>query len=172
MSDRQGFEVWRFFRRFNLYNKMIFGLHSRWHLAVWGKKHVFWSRITLMRHAGGAKFRANFCRVSVDARPKYLTGNFMSNIDKATVAKIARLARIKIEDEKLEPLAGELNNILGWVEQLGEVNTDNIEPMASVVDAKLRWRADEVTDGNKQESVLKNAPKPEFGFFAVPKVIE
>jgi aspartyl-tRNA(Asn)/glutamyl-tRNA(Gln) amidotransferase subunit C len=96
----------------------------------------------------------------------------MSNIDKATVAKIARLARIKIEDEKLEPLAGELNNILGWVEQLSEVNTDNIEPMASVVDAKLRWRADEVTDGDKQESVLKNAPKPEYGFFAVPKVIE
>jgi aspartyl-tRNA(Asn)/glutamyl-tRNA(Gln) amidotransferase subunit A len=96
----------------------------------------------------------------------------MSNIDKATVAKIARLARIKIEDEKLESLAGELNNILGWVEQLDEVNTDNIEPMSSVVDAKLRWRADEVTDGDKQQSVLKNAPRGEYGFFAVPKVIE
>lgn len=96
----------------------------------------------------------------------------MSNIDKATVAKIARLARIKTEEEKLEPLAGELNNILGWVEQLNEVNTDNIEPMASVVNAKLRWRTDEVTDGDKAESVLKNAPKPEYGFFAVPKVIE
>ncbi|WP_417463991.1 Asp-tRNA(Asn)/Glu-tRNA(Gln) amidotransferase subunit GatC [Kordiimonas sp.] len=96
----------------------------------------------------------------------------MSNIDKATVAKIARLARIKIEDEKLEPLAGELNNILGWVEQLDEVNTDNIEPMSSVVDAKLRWRADEITDGNCQEKVLKNAPRGEYGFFAVPKVIE
>lgn len=96
----------------------------------------------------------------------------MSNIDKATVAKIARLSRIKIEEDKLEPLAGELNNILGWVEQLEEVNTDNIEPMASVVDAKLRWRADDVNDGDKQESVLKNAPRAEFGFFAVPKVIE
>ncbi|WP_262695551.1 Asp-tRNA(Asn)/Glu-tRNA(Gln) amidotransferase subunit GatC [Kordiimonas aquimaris] len=96
----------------------------------------------------------------------------MSNIDKATVAKIARLARIKTEEDKLEPLAGELNNILGWVEQLSEVNTDNIEPMASVVDAKLRWRTDEVTDGAKANSVLKNAPKPEYGFFAVPKVIE
>lgn len=96
----------------------------------------------------------------------------MSNIDQATVAKIARLARIKIEDDKLAPLAGELNNIIGWVEQLDEVNTDNIEPMASVVDAKLRWRDDKVTDGDKADSVLKNAPKAEYGFFAVPKVIE
>ena len=96
----------------------------------------------------------------------------MSNIDQATVAKIARLARIKIEDDKLEPLAGELNNIIGWVEQLNEVDTDNIEPMASVVDAKLRWRDDKVTDGDKADSVLKNAPKTEYGFFAVPKVIE
>ncbi|MBV1889185.1 MAG: Asp-tRNA(Asn)/Glu-tRNA(Gln) amidotransferase subunit GatC [Proteobacteria bacterium] len=96
----------------------------------------------------------------------------MSNIDTATVAKIARLSRIKIEDDKLEPLAGELNNILGWVEQLSEVNTDNIQPMSSVVDVKLRWRADEVTDGDKQESVLKNAPNGEYSFFAVPKVIE
>lgn len=96
----------------------------------------------------------------------------MSNIDKATVAKIARLARIKIEDEKLEPLAGELNNIIGWVEQLSEVNTDDIEPMSSVVDAKLRWRDDVVNDGDKSESVLKNAPNAEYGFYAVPKVIE
>lgn len=96
----------------------------------------------------------------------------MSNIDKATVAKIARLARIKIDDQKLEPMAGELNNILGWVEQLSEVNTDNIEPMSSVVDAKLRWREDGVSDGDKADSVLKNAPNAEYGFFAVPKVIE
>lgn len=96
----------------------------------------------------------------------------MSNIDKATVAKIARLARIKIEDDKLEPLAGELSQILDWVEQLGEVDTDNVAPMASVVDAKLRWRDDVVSDGDKQESVLKNAPVTEYGFFAVPKVIE
>lgn len=96
----------------------------------------------------------------------------MSDIDKATVAKIARLARIKIEDDKLEPLAGELNNILDWVEQLGEVNTDNIQPMASPVNAKLRWRDDVVSDGDKQESVLKNATDAQYGFFAVPKVIE
>ena len=96
----------------------------------------------------------------------------MSHIDKATVAKIARLSRIKIEDDKLESLAGELNNILGWVEQLEEVNTDNVLPMASVVDVKLRWRTDEVTDGGKRDSVLKNSPNHEYGFFAVPKVIE
>ena len=96
----------------------------------------------------------------------------MSDIDKATVAKIARLARIKIEDDKLEPLAGELNGIMGWIEQLNEVNTDDIAPMASVVNAKLRWRDDVVNDGDKQEAVLKNAPRAEYGFFAVPKVIE
>ncbi|MCJ9429213.1 Asp-tRNA(Asn)/Glu-tRNA(Gln) amidotransferase subunit GatC [Kordiimonas marina] len=96
----------------------------------------------------------------------------MSDIDKATVAKIARLARIRIEDDKLEPLAGELNGIMGWIEQLNEVNTDDIAPMASVVNAKLRWREDVVNDGDKQDSVLKNAPRAEYGFFAVPKVIE
>jgi len=96
----------------------------------------------------------------------------MSEIDKATVAKIARLSRIKIDEDKQEALASELNNILGWVEQLGEVDTDNVEPMSSVVNAKLRWRADEITDGNKQDDVLANAPRAEFGFYAVPKVIE
>ncbi len=96
----------------------------------------------------------------------------MSEIDKDTVAKIARLARIKVADDKLAPLAGELNNILGWIEQLNEVNTDDIGPMASPVNAKLRWRDDVVTDGDKQEDVLANAPRSEFGFFGVPKVIE
>lgn len=96
----------------------------------------------------------------------------MSEIDKATVAKIARLSRIKIEDDKQDAMASELNNILGWIAQLNEVNTDGIEPMASVVDTKLKWRADQVTDGNKRDAVLKNAPKADYGFFAVPKVIE
>lgn len=96
----------------------------------------------------------------------------MSEIDTATVAKIARLARIKIEEDQLAPLAGELNNIVGWIEQLAEVDTDNIEPMSSVVDVKLRWRDDVVTDGDKSEAVLANAPEGEYGFFAVPKVIE
>ncbi len=96
----------------------------------------------------------------------------VSEIDAGTVAKIARLARIKLDDAQQEPLAQELTNILDWVEQLGEVNTDDIQPMASPVDAKLVWREDIVTDGNKRDDVLANAPRKEFGFFAVPKVIE
>ena len=96
----------------------------------------------------------------------------MSEIDAGTVARIARLARIKLDDKQKEPLASELTNILHWVEQLSEVNTDEIPPMASPVDAKLVWREDRVTDGNKRDDVLANAPRKEFGFFAVPKVIE
>ncbi|MFT6559704.1 MULTISPECIES: Asp-tRNA(Asn)/Glu-tRNA(Gln) amidotransferase subunit GatC [Sneathiella] len=94
------------------------------------------------------------------------------SLDKATVAKVANLARIRVEEEKLEPLAAELNAILGWVEQLGEVDTENVPPMTSVADMKLRWRQDEITDGGYQEQVVANAPAKEDGFFAVPKVIE
>jgi len=96
----------------------------------------------------------------------------MSQIDEATVAKIARLSRLKLADDQKQSLAGELSNILSWVEQLDEVDTSGVEPMASPVDAKLVWRVDAVTDGDKQEDVLANAPRREFGFFAVPKVIE
>jgi aspartyl-tRNA(Asn)/glutamyl-tRNA(Gln) amidotransferase subunit C len=94
------------------------------------------------------------------------------SLDKATVAKVANLARIRVEEEKLEPLAAELNAILGWVEQLGEVDTENVPPMTSVADMKLRGRQDEITDGGYQEQVVANAPAKEDGFFAVPKVIE
>lgn len=94
------------------------------------------------------------------------------SVDKATVKRIANLARFRIEDERLEPLAGELNNILDWVEQLSQVDTDGVKPMTSVVDHALHWRADEVTDGGKRDAILSNAPASEFGFFAVPKVIE
>ncbi len=94
------------------------------------------------------------------------------SLDKATVAKVANLARIRVEDEKLDPLAAELNAILGWVEQLGEVDTENVAPMTSVADMQLRWRQDEITDGGYQEQVVANAPSKEDGFFAVPKVIE
>lgn len=96
----------------------------------------------------------------------------MSEIDTGTVKKIARLARIRITEDEAEPLSREITGIIDWVEQLGEVNTDDIQPMASPVDAKLVWRDDQVTDGNIQEKVLANAPRQEFGFFAVPKVIE
>ena len=94
------------------------------------------------------------------------------SVDKDTVAKIANLARIKVSEDQLEPMAGELNNILTWIEQLSEVNTDGVEPMTSVVDFSLRWRKDEVTDGGYRDDLQSNAPSAEHGFFTVPKVIE
>ena len=88
------------------------------------------------------------------------------------VRHIAKLARIAMSDEELERLLPELNNILGWVEQLGEVNTDGIEPLTAVIDQKLRLRDDAVTDGDCRDEILANAPEAQHGFFAVPKVIE
>ena len=85
---------------------------------------------------------------------------------------IAKLARIAMSDAELERLVPELNNILGWVEQLGEVDTDGVEPLAAVVDQKLRLRDDVVNDGNIRDAILANAPEAQHGFFAVPKVIE
>ena len=88
------------------------------------------------------------------------------------VRHIARLARIAMSDDELERLVPELNNILGWVEQLGEVNTDGVEPLATVIDQKLRLRDDIINDGNIRDEILANAPEAQHGFFAVPKVIE
>ena len=88
------------------------------------------------------------------------------------VRHIARLARIAMSDEELERLVPELNNILGWVEQLGEVNTDGVEPLTAVIEQKLRLRDDTVNDGNIRDDVLANAPEAQHGFFGVPKVIE
>ena len=88
------------------------------------------------------------------------------------VRHIANLARIAMSDEELERFVPELNNILGWVEQLGEVDTSGVEPLTAVIDQKLRLRDDAVTDGNRREDILANAPEAEHGFFAVPKVIE
>ncbi len=88
------------------------------------------------------------------------------------VRHIARLARIAMSDDEIAALVPELNNILGWVEQLGEVNTDGVEPLTAVIDQKLRLREDVVTDGDCRDAVLANAPAAEHGFFAVPKVIE
>lgn len=88
------------------------------------------------------------------------------------VRHIANLARIAMSNEEIERLVPELNNILGWVEQLGEVDTEGVEPLATVVEQKLRLRGDEVTDGNCRDDILANAPAAEHGFFAVPKVIE
>jgi aspartyl-tRNA(Asn)/glutamyl-tRNA(Gln) amidotransferase subunit C len=88
------------------------------------------------------------------------------------VRHIARLARIAMSDEELERLGPELNNILSWVEQLGEVDTEGVEPLATVIEQKLRLREDAVTDGECRDEVLANAPDAQHGFFAVPKVIE
>lgn len=94
------------------------------------------------------------------------------SVDKETVRRIAHLARIAIKEEELEPMTGELNTILAWVEQLGEVDTDDVAPMTSVVEISLRRRADEITDGGYADRVMKNAPNAVEGFFAVPKVVE
>ena len=88
------------------------------------------------------------------------------------VRHIAKLARIAMSDEEIERLAPELNNILVWVEQLGEVNTEGVEPLTAVIDQKLRLRDDVVTEGNIRDEILANAPDAQHGFFAVPKVIE
>ena len=88
------------------------------------------------------------------------------------VRHIAKLARIAMSDEELDRLLPELNNILGWVEQLAEVNTDGVEPLTAVIDQKLRLRDDVVNDGDVRDQVLANAPDAQHGFFAVPKVIE
>jgi aspartyl-tRNA(Asn)/glutamyl-tRNA(Gln) amidotransferase subunit C len=88
------------------------------------------------------------------------------------VRHIAKLARIAMSDEELDRLLPELNAIIGWVEQLGEVDTDGVEPLTAVIDQKLRLREDAVTDGNTRDQVLANAPEAQHGFFAVPKVIE
>ena len=88
------------------------------------------------------------------------------------VRHIAKLARIAMSEEELERLVPELNNILGWVEQLAEVNTDGVAPLTAVIDQKLRLRDDVVTEGDIRDEVLANAPEAQHGFFAVPKVIE
>lgn len=93
-------------------------------------------------------------------------------LDRDTVRKIARLARIKVKDDELDHLAGELGQILSFVEQLGEVDTGSVEPMSSVVDVRLPMREDVVSDGGDAEKVLRNAPAGAHGFFAVPKVVE
>jgi aspartyl-tRNA(Asn)/glutamyl-tRNA(Gln) amidotransferase subunit C len=99
------------------------------------------------------------------------------SVDRETVAKIASLARIRMDQADLDRMVPELNGILGWVEQLGEVDVTGVEPMTAVIPQKLRLRedvvdADPLTGGGVREAVLANAPAPEHGFFGVPKVIE
>lgn len=94
------------------------------------------------------------------------------SLTREDVQKIAFLARIRIADDERDALAGELNNIIGWVEQLAEVDTDGVEPMTSVAEMNLAQRADNVSDGDVPEKVLTNAPDREGDFYTVPKVVE
>ncbi|KIC50828.1 Asp-tRNA(Asn)/Glu-tRNA(Gln) amidotransferase subunit GatC [Tateyamaria sp. ANG-S1] len=94
------------------------------------------------------------------------------SIDQSTAARVAKLARIKVEDDQLPALAAEFNTILGFIEQLSEVDVEGVEPMTSVTPQRLKRRVDEVTDGSQQDKVLVNAPDAREGFFAVPKVVE
>ncbi len=94
------------------------------------------------------------------------------SLDRATVARVADLARIAVPEDQLDALAGELSGILAWVEQLGEVDTKGIEPLRSVHPIRRAWRPDVVADGFCREAILANAPEREDGFFVVPRVVE
>lgn len=94
------------------------------------------------------------------------------SIDTDTARRIAQLARVRVGEEELPAIAGELSAILGWVEQLGEVDVEGVEPMSAVMPLELPMRDDEVTDGGIRDRVLANAPAARAGFFAVPKVVE
>ncbi|MEM0937040.1 MAG: Asp-tRNA(Asn)/Glu-tRNA(Gln) amidotransferase subunit GatC [Pseudomonadota bacterium] len=94
------------------------------------------------------------------------------SIDIETARKVAKLARIRVDEAHLPALAQEFNAILGFIEQLGEVDIDGVEPMTSVTPMRLKRRADGVSDGGYPDKVLKNAPDAHEGFFAVPKVVE
>ena len=95
-----------------------------------------------------------------------------NGVSEADVKKIARLSRLHVEDAACAPIAKDLNGILAWIEQLGEVDVEGVEPMTSAVDMAAPMRADAVTDGGKRDNVLKNAPKSDDGFFVVPRSVE
>jgi len=94
------------------------------------------------------------------------------SVDASTVRRIAHLARIAVADDEIDHLAGELNAILAFVEQLAQVNVEGVEPMTSVIPMTMKMRADVVTDGGDAETIIKNAPATEDHFFLVPKVVE
>ncbi len=94
------------------------------------------------------------------------------SIDENAAARVAKLARIKVEEDALPALATEFNNILGFIEQLNQVDVEGVEPMTSVTPQRLKRREDVVNDGSQQDKVLANAPDAREGFFAVPKVVE
>jgi aspartyl-tRNA(Asn)/glutamyl-tRNA(Gln) amidotransferase subunit C len=94
------------------------------------------------------------------------------SVDKDTVRRIAKLARLKLEEERVEPMVQELNGILEWVEQLKEVDVEGVPPMTSVVEQRLKMRDDVITEPNNADALMVNAPQGEDHFFVVPKVVE
>jgi aspartyl-tRNA(Asn)/glutamyl-tRNA(Gln) amidotransferase subunit C len=94
------------------------------------------------------------------------------SVDENTVKRIARLARLALEDDQVAPMMAELNEILAWVEQLGEIDVEGVPPMTSVAAQRLKMRDDVVTDGGYPDGLMKNAPQSEDHFFVVPKVVE
>lgn len=94
------------------------------------------------------------------------------SVDAKTVRYISHLARVAVAEDQVSPMESELNAILGWVEQLAEVNTEGMPPMTSVIEARLKMREDKVTDGGYPDKVTRNAPEEADGFFTVPKVVE
>ena len=94
------------------------------------------------------------------------------SVDNDTVSRIAKLARLAVPENRLDPMAGELNGIFQWVEMLGEVNVEGVPAMTSVVAQKLKWRQDVVSDGGQADALMANAPGAEDHFFVVPKVVE
>ena len=94
------------------------------------------------------------------------------SIDKDKIKHTAKLARISLDEKKIDNLSKDLSNIFKFIEKLNKVNTDNVKPLSSILDSSLRTREDNVTDGNKRDEILKNAPNKNEDFFIVPKVIE
>jgi aspartyl-tRNA(Asn)/glutamyl-tRNA(Gln) amidotransferase subunit C len=94
------------------------------------------------------------------------------SVDRETVRRIARLARLAVDEEQVAAMEAELNALLSWVEQLQEVNVEGVPPMTSVVAQRLKMREDEVTDGGYADDLMANAPVAENHFFVVPKVVE
>jgi len=94
------------------------------------------------------------------------------SVDKDTVRRVAKLARLAVPESRLEPMTAELNGIFQWVEMLGEVNVEGVPPMTSVVAQRLKWREDKISDGGQADDLMANAPEGEAHFFVVPKVVE
>jgi aspartyl-tRNA(Asn)/glutamyl-tRNA(Gln) amidotransferase subunit C len=105
-------------------------------------------------------------------RSPHRTGKKTLALDPATIGRIARLARIRVEDWQAEQLGDELNSILGWIEQLNEIDVEGVEPLTGVANMALKMRDDVVTDGGLVDEVLANAPDRAGSFYAVPKVVE